>query len=169
MEAAMAATTAKNLLTDPVPVTAFRRNAAATAPSVRASTDLSERFAGRLRGGDISCRFLGRRATTRRRLANRRLAETFQLTAEGLRYTCTVGRFPDGSIAELFLSNEKSNSAADTHARDSAIVFSIALQCGADPEVIRRALSRDSQARPSGPLGTALDLITAEEGTGNVS
>jgi hypothetical protein len=106
---------------------------------------------------------------TRRRLANRRLAETFQLTAEGLRYTCTVGRFPDGSIAELFLSNEKSNSAADTHARDSAIVFSIALQCGAAPEVIRRALSRDSQARPSGPLGTALDLITAEEGTGNVS
>jgi hypothetical protein len=102
---------------------------------------------------------------TRRRLANRRLAETFELTVAGLRYTCTVGRFPDGSIAELFLSNHKSNSAADTSARDSAIVFSIAVQCGADPEVIRRALSRNSQGRASGPLGTALDhLVPAEAG-----
>jgi hypothetical protein len=106
---------------------------------------------------------------TRRPLANRRLAETFELTVAGLHYTCTVGRFPDGSIAELFLNNHKSNSAADTSARDSAIVFSIAVQCGADPEVIRRALSRDSQGRPSGPLGTGLDLIAAEQGTGSAS
>ena len=84
---------------------------------------------------------------TRRHLANRRLAETFELEVAGLRYTCTVGWFPDGSIAELFLSNHKTNSAADINARDSAIVFSIAVQCGADPEVIRRALSRDSQGR----------------------
>jgi hypothetical protein len=98
---------------------------------------------------------------TRRRLANRRHAETFEFTVAGLGYTCTVGRFPDGSISELFLNNDKSNSAADTSARDSAIVFSIAVQCGADPEVIRRALSRDSQGRASGPLGTALELIAA--------
>jgi len=104
---------------------------------------------------------------TRQRLPNRRLAETFELTVAGLRYTCTVGRFPDGSIAELFLSNHKTNSAADINARDLAIVFSIAVQCGADPEVIRRALSRDSRGRASGPLGTALDLIAAEEGTGS--
>jgi len=49
---------------------------------------------------------------TRRTLANRRHAETFELTVAGLGYTCTVGRFPDGSIAELFLSNHKSNSGA---------------------------------------------------------
>ena len=102
---------------------------------------------------------------TRQRLPNRRLAETFELTVAGLRYTCTVGWFPDGSIAELFLNNHKSNSAADTNARDSAIVFSIAVQCGASPEVIRQALSRNSQGRASGPLGTALDLIATEQGT----
>jgi len=101
---------------------------------------------------------------TRRPLANRRHAETFELTVAGLRYTCTVGWFPDGSIAELFLNNFKSNSAADTSARDSAIEFSIAVQCGADPEVIRRALS---QGHSSGPLGAALDLIVAEQGTGS--
>jgi len=95
----------------------------------------------------------------RRRLTDRRLAETFELEVAGQRYSCTVGRFPDNSIGELFLNNSKSNSAADTHARDSAIVFSFAVQHGADPEAIRRALSRDSQGRATGPLGTALDHI----------
>jgi hypothetical protein len=100
---------------------------------------------------------------TRQRLPNRRLAETFELEVAGLRDTCTVGRFNDGRLAEVFLNNHKSNSAADTSARDSAIVFSIAVQCGADPEVIRRALSRNSQGRASGLLGTALDLIAVAE------
>jgi hypothetical protein len=100
----------------------------------------------------------------RQRLANRRSAETFELEVAGLHYTCTVGRFPDGSIGELFLNNHKSNSAADTNARDAAITFSIAVQHGADPETIRRALCRDSQGRASGPLGAALDLIAGDRG-----
>jgi hypothetical protein len=97
--------------------------------------------------------------SARARLPNRRLAETFELEVAGLKYTCTVGRFDDGSVAELFLSNHKSNSAADTNARDSAIVCSIALQFGADIETIRRALCRDARGGASGPLGAALDRI----------
>ena len=100
----------------------------------------------------------------RERLRNRRLAETFDLEVAGLRYTCTVGRFDDGRIGELFLTNHKSNSQADTNARDSAIVFSFAVQHGADPEAIRRALCRDSNGNASGPLGRALDLIAEREG-----
>ena len=96
---------------------------------------------------------------TRKRLPNRRPAESFELEVKGLRYTATVGRFSDGSIGELFLNNHRSNSSADTAARESAIVFSIAIQHGADPEAIRRALCRDSHGRASGPLGTALDII----------
>src|SRR5881392_1033228 len=95
----------------------------------------------------------------RERLPNRRASETFQLEVAGLRYTATVSRFPDSRIGELFLNNHKSNSAADTAARDSAITFSIAVQHGADPEVIRRALCHDSQGRASGPLGCALDIL----------
>src|SRR5215471_3824105 len=102
-------------------------------------------------------------AQQRERLPNRRLGETFELEVAGLRYIATVSRFPDGRLGEIFLSNLKSNSAADTNARDSAIVCSIALQCGADPETIRRALCRDSGGRPSGPLGAALDRIAEEE------
>jgi hypothetical protein len=99
----------------------------------------------------------------RQRFPNRRQAETFDLEAGGLRYTCTVGWYPDGRIGELFLNNHKSNSAADTNARDSAIVASLALQHGADIETIRKALCRDSHGRASGPLGVALDLL-ADDG-----
>jgi hypothetical protein len=100
--------------------------------------------------------------TARNRLPNRRRSETFELEALGLQYTCTVSWFADGRIGELFLTNHKSNSAADTNARDAAITFSIAVQHGADPDVIRRALCRDENGHASGPLGIALDLI--EEG-----
>jgi hypothetical protein len=100
--------------------------------------------------------------TARARLPNRRMAETFDLEVGGLKYTATVSRFPDGRIAELFLGNHKSNSAADTNARDAAITFSFAVQHGADADAIRRALSRDSHGRASGPLGAALDQVAAK-------
>ena len=100
----------------------------------------------------------------RERLADRRLSGNFSFEVAGLQYTATVSRFPDGRIGELFLSNHKSNSAADTNARDSAIAFSFAVQHGADPEKIRLALCRDSQGRASGPLAAALDLIAKRGG-----
>jgi hypothetical protein len=104
--------------------------------------------------------------TKRRQLPNRRASTSFEVEIAGLRYTATVSRFPDGGIGEVFLSNHKSNSAADVNARDAAITFSIAVQHGADPEVIRKALCRDSQGRASGPLGAALDAIVKGGGRG---
>jgi hypothetical protein len=91
------------------------------------------------------------------------VCETFEITAAGLNYRATVGRLDDGRIAEIFLSNHKVGSQADTAAKDSAVVCSIALQFGVPLEVIRRALMRDGQGRPSGPLGVALDLLAADE------
>jgi hypothetical protein len=98
----------------------------------------------------------------RLRLPSRRASEIFELEAGGLRYTASVSRFADGTPGELFLSNHKSNSAADTNARDAAIAFSFAVQHGADAEAIRRALSRDAQGRALGPLGVALDIVAGE-------
>jgi hypothetical protein len=97
--------------------------------------------------------------TARSRLPNRRASETFSLECAGLTYTATVSRFADGRIGEIFLSNHKTDSAADVNARDAAIVTSLAIQFGADIETIRKALCRDSHGRPSGPLGAALDRI----------
>ena len=45
--------------------------------------------------------------TAHKRLPNRRHAETFELTVGGMRYVCIVGRFVDGRIGQLFLSNHK--------------------------------------------------------------
>jgi hypothetical protein len=100
---------------------------------------------------------------TRTRLPNRRASETFDITAGGLNYRATVSRFVDGRVAELFITNHKVGSHADTAAKDSAVVCSIALQFGVPLEVIRHALMRDSQGRPNGPLGVALDLLAADD------
>jgi hypothetical protein len=98
----------------------------------------------------------------RRRLPDRRASETFNLRCGGLPYVATISRFDDGRIGEIFLSNHKSGSDTDTAARDSAIVCSIALQFGADPEIIRKALCRDGRGNASGPLGVALDMLAVQ-------
>ena len=98
----------------------------------------------------------------RRHLPNRRASVTFDFEVGGLHYTETVSCFADGRLGEIFLSSHRNNSAADVAARDAAITCSLALQCGADPEVIRRALCRDANGSASGPLGAALDLSFAE-------
>ena len=99
----------------------------------------------------------------RRRLDNRRASETFNIDVEGRRYKCSISRFSDGSLGEIFLSNNKSGSDSDCAARDSAVVCSIALQFGAPLETIRRALMRDSRGRTNGPLGVALDVLSKEQ------
>jgi hypothetical protein len=95
----------------------------------------------------------------RRRLPQRRASETFDVEAQGLKFTATVSRFADGSVAEIFMCNCKAGSMAEINAQDAAVICSIALQHGVSLEVIRRALMRDAQGRASGPLGTALDEI----------
>jgi hypothetical protein len=95
----------------------------------------------------------------RERLPNRRLGETFELQLHGLRYTATISRFADGRLAEVFLQNHKPGSQSDSNARDAAVAASLALQFGCPLEVLRRALLRDAQGRPSTPLGAALDQL----------
>jgi hypothetical protein len=102
----------------------------------------------------------------RERLPSRRASISFSFECAGLAYTATYSRFNDGRIGELFVSNHKSNSAADVNARDGAIAISFALQFGADLETIRKALCRDSAGRASGPLGVALDLLTDDNNRG---
>jgi len=97
----------------------------------------------------------------RQRLANRRAALTFDFEHAGLKYTATVGRFPNGRVSELFLRNHKSNSGADVAAHDAAIILSFALQYGADLATIAKALSRDPRGTPTGVMGTVLDRLLA--------
>jgi hypothetical protein len=98
--------------------------------------------------------------TTRERLPQRRASLLFDFESMGMRFTASVSRYPDGRISELFLDNHKAGSAIGTLVRDAAIIFSFAVQCGADADAIRRALGRDNQGRALGPIAEALDLIT---------
>jgi hypothetical protein len=74
----------------------------------------------------------------RHRLPNRRASETFDFEAQGLRFTASFSRFPDRSIAELFIRNHKASSMAGINAADAAVLFSIARQFGAPLEVLQK-------------------------------
>ena len=99
------------------------------------------------------------------RLPNRRACENFEFECQGIRYTASVGRFPDGRVAELFINNGKAGSSSETNARDAAIVLSIALQHGVAIEDIRQSVSRDPRGQATSPIGTVLDLIEEQDGT----
>jgi hypothetical protein len=91
----------------------------------------------------------------RARLPNRRKAELIAFEHGGRRWTLTVGRFPDGRIAEIFLDTPKVSAIGEL-ATDAAIVASLALQSGCPLETLRHALAE----RRSGPLGVALALVS---------
>jgi hypothetical protein len=99
----------------------------------------------------------------RTRLPNRRASEIFDFESMAMRFTASVSRDSSGKVLELFCDNHKAGSAIGTLVRDSAIILSFALQHGADLTAIRKALSRDSQARALGPIGAALDLLTEND------
>jgi len=101
--------------------------------------------------------------TARERLPDRRPAETLDIEPGGLRYRATIGRFNDGRLAEIFLTNHKAGSTAGIMASDSAVLCSIALQHGVPVETLRRALMRDSAGRAIGPLGVVLDLVEPQD------
>src|SRR5262245_19425118 len=96
----------------------------------------------------------------RERLPDRRLSEHFDIDVNGRRYRCSISRYPDGRLAEIFIGNNRVNSDSDIAVKDSAVVCSIALQFGVPVGVTRKALMCDSQGRANGPLGVALDLIS---------
>jgi hypothetical protein len=103
----------------------------------------------------------------RERLPNRRASQQLAFVCNDLKYIATVSFYPDGRLAEIFISNAKAGSHSDSAAKDSAVVCSIALQFSVPLDVIRHALLRDARGVASSPLGVALDLL-AEDGERDV-
>ena len=100
---------------------------------------------------------------TRLHLPDRRASIVFAFECNGLHYTASASWFDDGRLGEVFVGNHRADSHADACAKDAAILASVALQFGAPLDVLRRALLRDSQGRPSTPIGTVLDLLADKE------
>jgi hypothetical protein len=91
--------------------------------------------------------------TARERLPNRRQCESFEFRHAGHRFTLCAGSYPDGRVAEIFLSSHKPGSPIEAIARDAAVTV------GADLETIRAALTRDHDGGPATLLGAALDAL----------
>jgi hypothetical protein len=98
-------------------------------------------------------------SSVRQRLPNRRASVTFNFECNQLPYRATISRYPNGDLAEIFLSNSKAGSDSDSAAKDSAVICSLALQHGVPLPTIRKALLRDPRGIASSPLGKALDVI----------
>jgi hypothetical protein len=99
----------------------------------------------------------------RERLPNRRPNLSFTIACDGLKYDVTLGFYNDGRVGEIFVTGAKTGSAAAAMANDSAVLASISLQAGLTVDELRKSLMRDSQGRPTTPLGVALDRIRMDE------
>jgi hypothetical protein len=100
--------------------------------------------------------------TARERLPNRRACESCEFRHAGFVFTLCAGSYPDGRVAETFLSSHKPGSPIEAIARDAAVTISIALQFGADLQTIRSALTRDHDGGPATLLGAALDALAGK-------
>jgi hypothetical protein len=100
--------------------------------------------------------------TARERLPNRRECESFEFRYAGMAFICSAGFYPDGRIAEIFLSSHKPGSPIEAIARDAAVTVSIALQFGVPIETIHSALTKDHDGSAATVLGAALDKLAEQ-------
>jgi hypothetical protein len=96
----------------------------------------------------------------RERLPNRRKSSTRAFQHAGMRFVVTAGYYADGRTAEVFISGERPGSGIEVLAHDAAVTLSIALQYGADLQVVRNALEKDSDGAPATILGAALSALS---------
>lgn len=102
----------------------------------------------------------------RERLPNRRGSENIEfetVARPGVNpkaYSATLGYFPDGRLAEVFLRAGKAGTDLAIQAQETAIVASFALQYGAPIELIRAAMPRTADGKPEGPIGRLLDILS---------
>jgi ribonucleoside-diphosphate reductase alpha chain len=110
--------------------------------------------------------------TGRQPLPARRPVERFEFNYNSQRFTACIGRFPDGRLAEIFLTcDRRSGSELDGMARDAAILLSLALQYGCPLQTAIEALGRRDividkrliATEWASPIGAALANLPAAE------
>lgn len=101
----------------------------------------------------------------RTRLPNRRPCEVRDFIHAGIAYRGAVSRYPDGTIAEVFLdaTSVKSTAPVQHFAHALAIAASIALHHGASVDEIRHGLPKvdlpNGGSEAADPIGRLLELI----------
>lgn len=105
----------------------------------------------------------------RRRLPNRRLAVTETINVNGHALQATIGFDPaTGAPQELFLSGAKDGTHLAAILADTAVILSVAMQCGIPASALGRSVARlpgvpVEPATAASIIGAALDLIAQWE------
>jgi hypothetical protein len=92
----------------------------------------------------------------RERLPDRRRASTRSFVHQGMRFTVCGGYYPDGRLAEIFVSSDKPGSDLESLGRDAAVVASLALQFGCSFD---HGLTKDADGGPATILAAALSAL----------
>jgi hypothetical protein len=95
----------------------------------------------------------------RKSLPNRRNHETHELMHWGFNYEIGLGRDSKDQIREVWINGGKSGTQVETSSRDAAVILSIALQYQVPVKDMQRAVMRNLDGTPQGPIGAILDLI----------
>lgn len=81
----------------------------------------------------------------------------------GVNCAVSVGRYSTGKVGEVFINTNKVGTSSDVLVRDASVILSIALQYGTPLDALARAITRDADGKPSGPLGELLDALASED------
>ncbi len=94
----------------------------------------------------------------RKRLPDRRQAETVDLWHGGRRYHLTIGEYPDGTAGEVFIHGATPGSDANLLYDDIGVLISRLLQHGDTPDALAAAPARRGNGQ--GPA-SIIGAITA--------
>jgi hypothetical protein len=98
---------------------------------------------------------------TRMRLPDRRLAETIDLEHGGMRFSVTVGFYPDGQPAEVCTHGAKAGSTIDALLDDACVVVSLLIQHGVQLRDLAGSMGRLGDGHPASVIGAVVDLVAA--------
>ena len=82
----------------------------------------------------------------RHTLPNRRALEVIDVVHDGCLYQVGIGRFEDGSPAEVHIDSPKPGSTLDTHGHDVAALITLLLQSGVGISTIEHSLHSNPSA-----------------------
>ena len=89
-------------------------------------------------------------------LPNHRTHEVIEFDLDGAHYTAGIGRYANGTLAEIFLDAGKPGSALRAATRDAAILASMLLRHMPAAD-IGAALTRNDDNTAAGPVGRVID------------
>ncbi len=106
---------------------------------------------------------------SRKRLPDRRQAETVDLWHGGQRYHLTVGEYSDGRPGEVFIHGAKPGSDTDLLCDDIGVLISRLLQHGDTPDALAAGLGRLGNGQgPASLVGAIAGALAGETGSEGV-